>query len=504
MSQHTPSNQNFWPLKRFSRTKSDRPLFRKPSAVSIRKDPQSMESLCSGVELGEERPKNPEDDHRSVLQRPASMTSLQQIAQSGRSAPGLPRSSKQQRSYIRRLSDCTLDDQPLTTPPDDSSLDDQVVVVPDVDDDDFTLFSGSCPSSIVSDSPPMTAKPMIKHHHQLRYTRYPPHPRRPVSMIEEPADIDRAMAYYYLSPPGSAVDLPTYMKKPASPALSPKLPAASLRSKRMSHPGPMHHHNSTTHSMQHRHHLSVELLKQELDSERAVVYALQRQKEAYNKDISYLCQNVDALTKENQEWKRKHQHERVEKERFQDELSATMEKLNEAMMQLKQLDRDKQALNADLQSKNLQLEAALQPSTTDPNHIPADQVKFLKSTLEQLLRLEVFDDKPSKPKDEEKPKVHTSPSKTNTTSTSSRRSVVATATTSHSISLKDLETQLQNCLREKDLLQAEYSKIPVSGASALYRRKREELEARLDDVDSRLRKTRLKIRRRTRRDGLTS
>ncbi|KAI9306450.1 hypothetical protein BJ944DRAFT_263538, partial [Cunninghamella echinulata] len=65
-----------------------------------------------------------------------------------------------------------------------------------------------------------------------------------------------------------------------------------------------------------------------------------------------------------------------------------------------------------------------------------------------------------------------------------------------STSSVDLDGQLQRFLYEKELLQAEYSKIPVSGGNALSRRKREELEARLDEVDSRMRRIRLKIKRR--------
>jgi hypothetical protein len=32
---------------------------------------------------------------------------------------------------------------------------------------------------------------------------------------------------------------------------------------------------------------------------------------AYNKDISYLCQNVDKLTKDGKEWKAKYEQEKV-------------------------------------------------------------------------------------------------------------------------------------------------------------------------------------------------
>ncbi|ORZ26130.1 hypothetical protein BCR42DRAFT_20302 [Absidia repens] len=69
-------------------------------------------------------------------------------------------------------------------------------------------------------------------------------------------------------------------------------------------------------------------------------------------------------------------------------------------------------------------------------------------------------------------------------------------------SVTDLDDQLQCLLQEKELLQAEYSKIPVSGSNAICRRRREDLEARLDEVDSKMRKIRLKIRRRQNKGGV--
>ncbi|KAI8880525.1 hypothetical protein K501DRAFT_296391 [Backusella circina FSU 941] len=60
----------------------------------------------------------------------------------------------------------------------------------------------------------------------------------------------------------------------------------------------------------------------------------------------------------------------------------------------------------------------------------------------------------------------------------------------------ELDLRLRELLREKEILQAEYSKAPSSGGNALVRRRREELESRLDSVDSQMCRIKLKIRNR--------
>jgi hypothetical protein len=56
---------------------------------------------------------------------------------------------------------------------------------------------------------------------------------------------------------------------------------------------------------------------------------------AYNKDVLFLSKNVDELSAHNLEWKRKFDVEKTSKERFQDDLSSTMDKLNESTEQIR-------------------------------------------------------------------------------------------------------------------------------------------------------------------------
>lgn len=103
------------------------------------------------------------------------------------------------------------------------------------------------------------------------------------------------------------------------------------------------------------HDNKCEQLKTKLEKERATVKALQKQKEgsffclfvcdyikhaymfiaAYNKDVLFLSKNVDELSTDNLEWKRRFDAEKTSKERFQDDLSSTMDKLNEATEQIR-------------------------------------------------------------------------------------------------------------------------------------------------------------------------
>ncbi|CEI98761.1 hypothetical protein RMCBS344292_12861 [Rhizopus microsporus] len=60
---------------------------------------------------------------------------------------------------------------------------------------------------------------------------------------------------------------------------------------------------------------------------------------------------------------------------------------------------------------------------------------------------------------------------------------------------KDLDSQLMKLTKEKEKLQSFYSKIPLSGGGPQSRRRKEELEAMLDQVDSQLSKVKQRIRR---------
>ncbi|KAL9552432.1 hypothetical protein MBANPS3_003784 [Mucor bainieri] len=308
------------------------------------------------------------------------------------------------------------------------------------------------------------------------------------------------------------------------------------------------------------HDMRCEQLRNKLEKERATVKALQKQKEAYNKDVLFLSKNVDELSADNQEWKRKFDVEKSAKERFQDDLSSTMDKLNEATEQIRQLESQNRLLKQEIDDKNTEIreleknKKSKSPvvrgksTTASPTGKSSDrllaaqlqhsqnQVRLLKSTMEQFLRMGVFNDDLSsmtspttsidtvvselrcgRSRQRRHPASttvtkstgtdqHSDPSSTATTSTTSaqsRKSLVPVDTkakepikSNKSTPTSELNNQLLELLREKEILQAEYSKAPSSGGNALVRRRREELESRLDTVDSQMCRIKLKMRNR--------
>ncbi|KAG1047835.1 hypothetical protein G6F43_009740 [Rhizopus delemar] len=288
-----------------------------------------------------------------------------------------------------------------------------------------------------------------------------------------------------------------------------------------------------------------EQLKDTLEKERAVVRALQKQKEACNRDIAFLSRNVEDLTAENSELKKKLDHEKIMKERFQDDLSSTMDKLNEATESIRQLENQNKQLKSEKDEKMKEVrelkrnnKPSFDSGKSGDRLLAAqlrhsqNQVRLLKSTMEQFLRMGVFNDDQGLPSNltspttsvelaifEPKPRqrARQSPVVNKVTKASSEQeSTKSVETPENQESQKqpvekksvermekknegdsfDLDKQLRELLREKEILQAEYSKAPSSGGNALVRRRREELESQLDAIDSQMCRIKLKIRSR--------
>ncbi|KAG2222032.1 hypothetical protein INT45_003677 [Circinella minor] len=275
--------------------------------------------------------------------------------------------------------------------------------------------------------------------------------------------------------------------------------------------------------------------RSKLDKERAVVKALQRQKEACNKDITFLSQSVDELTNEKHVLSTKYELEKTSRQRFQDDLSSVTDKLNEATKQVRQLVIEKSELEKVMNERRLIHEKALNEhisklgkekcseNLSDENlqtqlRHSQDQVRVLKATMEQFLRMGIFSDDMSMWGDiasrynttmkasafeslvQDGPKPHQQQQQQGsklvaaTTQASSENTKKEDSALPEIKSVADLDNSLRELLREKELLQSEYSKIPITGVNALTRRRKEELEARLDQVDSRMSKIKLKHR----------
>ncbi|KAI8644793.1 hypothetical protein BD408DRAFT_339975 [Parasitella parasitica] len=233
-----------------------------------------------------------------------------------------------------------------------------------------------------------------------------------------------------------------------------------------------------------------------------------------------------------------------------------MDTLNEATEQIRQLESQNRLLKQQLDDKNKEIRelekknkspvARGKSSAASPTEKSSDrmlaaqlqhaqnQVRLLKSTMEQFLRMGVFNDdlsnstSPTTSIDAVVSELRCGRSRqrrhpasttitndpetdnpcatiTDTTSpnTNPRKSLVPVDTKAKepakpnkSTPTAELDNQLLELSREKEILQAEYSKAPSSGGNALVRRRREELESRLDTIDSQMCRIKLKMRNR--------
>ncbi|KAI9016240.1 hypothetical protein CLU79DRAFT_325987 [Phycomyces nitens] len=242
---------------------------------------------------------------------------------------------------------------------------------------------------------------------------------------------------------------------------------------------------------------SVEYWKDKLHKEQATVKALQRQKQACNKDISFLSQSVDSLALEKQEWIKRFEAEKTQKERLQDEILSVKDSLTVASEQVRQMLIENEALKKQVEQvygdpfKTSVVGPASSSLSAIKSQLRSSQVqaRTLKATLEQFLRL--GDGSEEQYAVQETPKADPLPNEP-------LDQVPEKVTSGEDTDLagNDLDILLRDLVLEKELLQAEYSKMPVTGANTLTRRRREELESRLDEVDSHMSKIKLRMRNR--------
>ncbi|KAI7867189.1 hypothetical protein BDF14DRAFT_1806774 [Spinellus fusiger] len=285
--------------------------------------------------------------------------------------------------------------------------------------------------------------------------------------------------------------------------------------------------------------LSLQQLQDELEKERSVVRVLQGQKEAIAKDLDYFSMTVDELMEEKEQMIQSYEEEKLKSQAKEEDLAMLLEKVKVmtdsardkayAFDQLKatleryqlQSEQDKRDLCIQLEDKH---EAYVRLKA---DHGRAkDHILALESTIEQLIKAESATRYSS-------PWIHT-PS----ASPDIRHALVAEGSelSSHLSSLYDpptplpghtnhslmsyqgsdtpaspyeegeggereertqstLDDELMLLTKEKEKLQSDYSKIPLSGGGPMSRRRREELEEMLDEVDSQLSKVKQKIRR---------
>ncbi|KAG0165339.1 hypothetical protein DFQ30_008575 [Apophysomyces sp. BC1015] len=273
---------------------------------------------------------------------------------------------------------------------------------------------------------------------------------------------------------------------------------------------------------------------------------------AISKDLDYFSQTVDELMVEKTALSQKLEAEKLTNQHKDEDLDLLLEKLKTstdnardqsvAVEQTKleleayqlQVSEEKQEFQFQLNRKDYEIEQ-LRSQLSQAQ----DQIRLLTSTMEQLIAAQVViadEDRqsmkksrpstPTRPTGTSSPEPHhNQPSKySDAAESSSIRSMTASPAPSLPLSTThyndfntklcgsmertysssngsssgqedDLDHQLMRLTKEKEKLQSHYSKIPLSGGGHQSRRRKEELEEMLDEVDSQLSKVKQKIKR---------
>ncbi|CAO3689189.1 hypothetical protein G6F70_004859 [Rhizopus microsporus] len=295
----------------------------------------------------------------------------------------------------------------------------------------------------------------------------------------------------------------------------------------------------------------VSKLKEELEKERSVVDSLRKQKEAITKDLDYLGLTVDELYAEKSDLLQQLEEEKIKNQRQLEDMNEIMNKMkanaDNARDQSFAVDQYKSELENHLiecKQEKRQLQQSIElgdkriRELTIELNASREQVESLKLTMDQLIQshaaeisrvtasaaaaaaaaasannkkaqsyhMNTPNGSPQLPPKEEDdlccspiPSNLPAPSTTTTTPFGTPQSMDSDYRIKNepldASEEKDLDSQLMKLTKEKEKLQSFYSKIPLSGGGPQSRRRKEELEAMLDQVDSQLSKVKQRIRR---------
>ncbi|KAI7903641.1 uncharacterized protein BX663DRAFT_507169 [Cokeromyces recurvatus] len=261
---------------------------------------------------------------------------------------------------------------------------------------------------------------------------------------------------------------------------------------------------------------TISRLQLELEEERATVDALQKQKEAVTKDLDYLELTVDELSNERTELIQQLEEEKIANQRHLDELNILLDKLkstaDNARDQSFQMSQSKQAFEnyrmqaeqekEDLLDKIDDKDKIIQELKYDLKKAE-NQTETLKETIDKLIKSHAAEISQLTLERNYYTTPHGSPtllkSELNEPEDQQTQPITndmtVTPLSDNSIKDEDLDEQLMKLTKEKEKLQSFYSKIPLSGGGPQSRKRKEELEAKLDQIDSQLSKVKQKIKR---------
>ncbi|KAI8140927.1 hypothetical protein BJV82DRAFT_195000 [Fennellomyces sp. T-0311] len=242
------------------------------------------------------------------------------------------------------------------------------------------------------------------------------------------------------------------------------------------------------------------LLREELEKEKKVVAALQKQKEAAAKDLDYFGRIVEKLAEEKSLLSQRLELEKVNVQHKEQDMSILLEKMkataDDARDKSFEVSRCKQELkDVRLQLKKEQDAFQEQLSERDGQVSKLqsqlgkaeEQIEALKYAMEQLVKAHVT---PEPAEQQIQEPLGSKFSFTEQTPPENPQTPVPEKSDSDT-----LDRQLRDLTYEKEQLQLRYSKIPISGGTRQSRRQKEELEEKLDKVDSQLSRIKQRIKR---------
>ncbi|KAG2227759.1 hypothetical protein INT45_004801 [Circinella minor] len=249
----------------------------------------------------------------------------------------------------------------------------------------------------------------------------------------------------------------------------------------------------------------VRLLHEELEKEKKTVAALQNQKEATTKDLDYFGRIVEKLTEEKSLLSQRLDLEKdfrlqVDKDRhtYEEQIRQRDEKIDHLSTQLGKAEEQVQALKFAMeQLVKTTTAVATTSGLSSSESIISDNTATEKSNSGQQREQQQMEERSSS--SQIASRTLAKYSGTNAGRISENSQILLPKKPSTMVSKIDsdvLDRELRDLTQEKDQILLQYSKIPISGGSRQSRRQKEQLEDRLDKVDSQLSRVKQKIRTR--------
>ncbi|KAI8344531.1 hypothetical protein BC941DRAFT_408880 [Chlamydoabsidia padenii] len=269
----------------------------------------------------------------------------------------------------------------------------------------------------------------------------------------------------------------------------------------------------------------IQQLQEALQTEQSINRALQGQKEAITRDLDYFSLTVDELLEEKETLVQKYEEEKLKSQTKEEDLNVLLDKLKtstdnarDRSMEVDHWKTQVEVIKEEALLEQKDLKAAMKRKDQEiarlKNNLAnsKEEIKSLSTRLDQLVQESNQPHEPRSPShyhqlietpsasprldaqryhDNSHPTTFPLDGTTQSHGQLQKRSHPSTTPPP----LSALDNELHMLTKEKEKLQSDYGKIPLSGGGHSARRRQEKLEEMLDEVDSQLSKVKQKIRR---------